>query len=66
MDLAFDNYELLDAVNVTLLLLLLLQKRCEYHRTCCDYLVAVVCPDGSASNERKKLQHFHQLVLNMF
>ena len=51
--------------NVTLLLLLLLQKKCEYHRTC-DCLVATACQDFSAWNERKKLQHFHQLVLNMF
>ena len=52
--------------NAMLLLLLLLQKKCEYHRTCCDYLVAAACQDGSAWNERKKLQYFHQLVLNMF
>ena len=52
--------------NVTLLLLLLLQKKCEYHRTCCDYLVATACQDFSAWNERKKLQHFHQLALNLF
>ena len=41
-------------------------ETCEYHRTCCDYLVASACQDGSAWNQRKKLQHFHQLVLNMF
>jgi len=23
-------------------------KKCEYHRTCCDYLVAAACQDGSA------------------
>jgi len=52
--------------NVTLLLLLLLlQKKCEYHRTCCDYLVAAACQDCSAWNERKKLQHFYQRVVNM-
>ena len=44
----------LECWNVTLLLLLLLQKKCEYHRTCCDYLVAAACQDGSAWNERKK------------
>ena len=47
------------------LLLLLLQKKCEYHRTCCDYLVTATCQDGSAWNERKKLQHFYKLVVNM-
>ena len=52
-------------LNVTLLLLLLLQKKCEYHRTCCDYLVVAACQDCSAWNERKKLQHFYQLVVNM-
>ena len=52
--------------NVTLLLLLMLRKKCEYHRTCCDYLVAAACQDFSAWNERKKLQYFHQLALNMF
>ena len=40
-------------------------EKCEYHRTCCDYLVAVACQNGSAWNERKKLQHFYQLVVNM-
>ena len=50
----------------TLLLSLMLLKNCEYHRTCCDYLAASACQDFSAWNERKKLQHFHQLVLNMF
>jgi len=45
--------------NVTLLLLwLLLQKKCEYHRTCCDYLVVVACQDCSAWNERKKTPTF--------
>jgi len=44
--------------NVTLLLLLLLQKKCEYHRTCCDYLVAATCQDGSAWNEKKKATTF--------
>jgi len=47
-----------------MLLLLLLQKKCEYHRSCCDYLVAAACQDGSAWNERKKL-HFYQLVIYM-
>jgi len=23
-------------------------EKCEYHRTCCDYLVAAACHDGSA------------------
>jgi len=23
-------------------------EKCEYHRTCCDYLVAAACQDGSA------------------
>jgi len=40
-------------------------EKCEYHRTSCDYFVATACQDGSASNERKKLQHFYQLVANM-
>ena len=40
-------------------------EKCEYHRTCCDYLVAAACQNGSAWNERKKLQHFYQLVVNM-
>ena len=40
-------------------------EKCEYHRTCCDYLVVAACQDGSAWNERKKLQHFYQLVVNM-
>jgi len=40
--------------NITLLLLLLLQKKFKYYRTCCDYLVVAVCQDGSAWNERKK------------
>jgi len=53
-------------LNVTLLLLLMLRKKCEYHRTCCDYLVAAAYQDGSAWNEKKKLQHFHQLALNLF
>jgi len=45
--------------NVTLLLfMLLLQKKCEYHRTCCDYVVAAACQDCSAWNERKKTQTF--------
>jgi len=51
--------------NVTFLLLLLLQKKCEYHRTCCDYLVAAACQDGSAWNERKKTTTFYQLVVNL-
>jgi len=44
--------------NVTLLLLLLLQKKCEYHKTCCDYLVAAAWEDGSARNEMKKTTTF--------
>ena len=52
--------------NVTLLLLFLLQKKCEYHRTCCDYVVVAACQDCSTWNKRKKLQHFYQLVVNMF
>jgi len=63
--LSIQQLSALGCRNVTLLLLLL-RKKCEYHRTCCDYLVANACQDGSAWNERKKLQHFHQLVLNMF
>ena len=52
--------------SVTLLLLwLLLQKKFEYHRTCCDYLLVAACQDCSAWNKRKKLQHFYQLVANM-
>ena len=52
--------------NATLLLLwLLLQKKWEYHRTCCDYLVEAACQDCTARNERKKLQRFYQLVANM-
>jgi len=23
-------------------------KKCEYHRACCDYLVEAACQDGSA------------------
>ena len=23
-------------------------EKCEYHRTCCDYLVVAACQDGSA------------------
>ena len=30
------------------------------------YLLATACQDGRAWNERKKLQHVYQLVLNMF
>jgi len=63
--LSIQQLSALGRWNVTLLLLLLLWKKCEYHRTCCDYLVAAACQDGSARNERKKLQHFHQLVVNM-
>ena len=47
--------------NVTLLLLwLLLQEKCEYHRhrTCCDYLVVATCQDCSTWNERKKTPTF--------
>ena len=51
---AFENYQLLDAG----MLLLLLQKKCENHRACCDYLVAAACQDGSAWNERKKAKTF--------
>ena len=40
-------------------------EKCEYHWRCCDYLVAAACQVGSAWNERKKLQHFYQLVVNM-
>ena len=50
---------------VALLLLLLLQKKCEYHRPCCDSLVAAACQYGSAWNERKNLQHCYQLIVNM-
>jgi len=64
--LSIQQLSALGRWNVMLLLLLLLQEKCEYHRTCCDYLVAAACQDGSAWNERKKLQHFHQLILNMF
>jgi len=64
--LSIQQLSALGRWNVTLLLLLLLRKKCEYHRTCCDYLVAAACQDSSAWNERKKHQHFHQLVLNMF
>jgi len=63
--LSIQQVSALGRWNVTLLLLLLLRKKCEYHRTCCDYLVAAACQDFSAWNERKKLQHFHQLALNM-
>jgi len=63
--LSIQQLSALGCWNKTLLLLLLLRKICEYHRTCCDYLVATACQDGSAWNERNKLQHFHQLVLNM-
>jgi len=45
-------------VTLLLLLLLLLRKKCEYHRTCCDYLVATACQDFSAWNERKKTPTF--------
>jgi len=38
--------------------LLLLQEKCKYQRTCCDYLVAAACQDGSAWNERKKTTTF--------
>ena len=49
--------------NVTLLLLwLLLQKKCEYHRTCCDYLVAAAYQDCRAWNERKKTPTFLSAV----
>jgi len=44
----------------------LLQKKCEYHRTCCDYLVAAACHDRILHETREKnLQHFYQLVVNM-
>jgi len=29
-----------------MLLLLLLQKKCEYHKTCCDYRVAAACQNA--------------------
>jgi len=64
--LSIQQLSALGRWNVTLLLLLLLRKKCEYHRTCCDYLVATACQDFSAWNERKKLQQFHQLALIMF
>ena len=64
--LSIRQFPALGCWNVTLLLLWLLsQKKCEYHRTCCDYLVAAACQDCSAWNEKKKLQHFYQLVVNM-
>jgi len=41
-------------------------KKCEYHRTCCDYLVAAASHEGILHETReKKLQHFYQLVVNM-
>ena len=64
--LSIQQLSALGRWNGTLLLLLLLRKKCVYHRTCCDYLVAAACQDDSAWNERNKLQHFHQLDLNMF
>ena len=63
--LSIQQLSALGRWNVTLLLLLLLRKKCEYHRACCDHLVAAACQDSSAWNERIKLQHFNQLVLNM-
>jgi len=33
-------------------------EKCEYHRTCCDYLAAAACQDGRAWNERKKTTTF--------
>ena len=44
--------------NVTLLLLLFFRKKCEYHRTCCVYLVVAACQDFSAWNERKNSNIF--------
>ena len=41
-----------------LLLWLLMQKKCECHRTCCDYLVVAACQDCIAWNERKKTPTF--------
>ena len=41
------------------------EKKCEYHRTCCDYLIAAACQDGNAWNEWKKLQHFYELVVTI-
>ena len=38
--------------NVTLMLLFM-QNKFEYHKTCCHDLVAAACQDGSAWNERK-------------
>jgi len=35
-----------------------LQKKCEYHRTLFDYLVAAACQDGSARIEKKKTTTF--------
>jgi len=64
--LSIQQLSALGRWNGTLLLLLMLRKKCEYHRTCCDYLVATACQDFCAWNGRKKLQHFHQLALNMF
>ena len=64
--LSIQQLSTLGRWNVTLLLLLMLRKKCEYHRTCCDCLSATACQDFSAWNERKKLQHFHQLALKMF
>ena len=63
--LSIQQLSTLGRWNVRLLLLLMLRKKCEYHRTCCDCLSATACQDFSAWNERKKLQHFHQLALNM-
>jgi len=33
-------------------------EKCEYHRTCCDYLAAAACQDGRAWNKRKKTTTF--------
>ena len=44
---------------------MLLQKKCEYYRTCCDCLVAAACQDGSAWNKRKKLQQGSHAVLEV-
>ena len=40
-------------------------EKCGYHRIRCDYFVAAACQDSSAWSERKKLQHFYQLVVKM-
>ena len=56
--LSIQQLSALGRWKVTILLLLYLWKKCEYHRTCCDYLVAAACQDGSAWNERMKIPTF--------